>query len=55
MRLGTHDLFATSGSYQDVKVIHAVEHPEFKISRRAADIAILYLEHDVKFTGKFKF
>lgn len=52
MRLGEHDLTTTDdGPHEDIKITHVEKHSEY--SARINDIAIIYLEHDVTFTGNF--
>lgn len=50
--MGGHDRYRTGdGPHQDIKVIHTEIHPEYNASS-GTDIAILYLERDVEFTGE---
>lgn len=50
--MGGFDRLATGdGPHQDIKVIHTELHPRYDESS-GTDIGILYLQHDVKFTGK---
>lgn len=52
--MGAHDRFASGpGPHRDVKVIHIENHLDYK-TMTGSDIAILYLERDVEFTGHLK-
>lgn len=50
--MGEHDVNATDESHQDIKVAHAVGHSEFDPTFKDNDIGIVYLEHDVEFSGE---
>lgn len=53
--MGEHDVSATDdGTFQDIEVDHAVEHPEWEETFKTNDIGIVYLERDVEFTGEFE-
>lgn len=50
--MGTHDRWEKDdGPHQDVNVTHTEMHLEYK-TMSGTDIAVLYLERDVDFTGK---
>lgn len=50
VRLAEHDLTDEDTTHKDVQVIRSVRHPYY--DTYVNDIGILYLEHDVEFTGK---
>lgn len=53
VRLGEHDMRTPAdGSQQDVQVTHVLKHSGFDQEHMKNDIAVLYLKHDVNFTGK---
>ena len=52
VRLGQHDANAFELDNEDVKVIRMEKHPRFNKPFMSNDIAILYLERDVEFSGK---
>lgn len=49
--MGAHERMSFDKAHRDVTVIRAEKHPQF-IENSGTDIAILYLDEDVKFTGK---
>lgn len=52
-RLGEHDFEdSTDKGYEDVLVQRSVPHEHYDRSLMINDIALLYLEHDVRFNGK---
>lgn len=51
--MGEHDRSTTEdGEHQDIKVLRADPHDSFNSRLMINDIALVYLEHDVEFTGK---
>lgn len=55
VRLAEHDLTINSdGPHQDVIVSSVMTHNQFIPKDKINDIAVLYLQHDVDFTGKSK-
>lgn len=51
VRLGTVDKFPDEGStHVDVRIVRQKAHPNF--ANALNDIGLLFLEHDVEFTGK---
>lgn len=54
VRLGVFEISSNNDQrVQDIKVIRSEQHPDYNEQTKMNDIAILYLERDVKFTGKF--
>lgn len=55
VRLGEHDLRTTKdGQHQDIPISRAVPHNEYDTVMYSNDIAMLYLERDVEFSGEFQ-
>lgn len=56
VRLGALNISKTDEeSTEDVEIDRFVPHPEYDSKLQLNDIAIVHLEHDVKFTGKLIF
>lgn len=52
VRLGEHELGTTKdGIHQDIPVVRVKQHKSFNSYLMTDDIAIVYLERDVEFTG----
>lgn len=55
VRLGEHDKSTDDSTHVDIAVVHQKEHPEYAdFFKLLYDIALLYLKHDVEFTGELK-
>lgn len=55
VRLGEHDLSTTyDGLHQDISIDRAVPHENYDPVMLYNDIAILYLERHVQFSGEFR-
>ena len=53
-RLGEHDVRAPDdGIRDDVTIIHSERHENYNSNSKVNDIAMLYLERDVEFSGNF--
>lgn len=53
-RLGEHDIRTTSdGMHDDVIIVRSEPHAEYDQTTKIHDIAILYLEREIEFTGTF--
>lgn len=56
MRLGEHDLTTIAdGQHEDITVLDAEPHEDFNKKLMTNDIAIIYLERHVEFTGELDF
>lgn len=54
MRLGEHDLGSESDTYTvDIPVVKVAKYPQYTTKDGHNDLAILYLERDVDFSGTF--
>ena len=51
VRLGEHNLTLNDGQHLDVPIARSFPHAKFHKILKTNDIAILYLKHDVDFTG----
>lgn len=51
--MGEHDRSDDDGQHQDINVVRADPHDSFNSRLMINDIAIIYLERDVEFTGIF--
>lgn len=54
VRLGEHDLGTDDGTHQDIPIARAVPHEKYDTVNYFNDIAMLYLERDVEFSGEFR-
>lgn len=55
VRLGEYDKTTTTdGQHQDIRFSHHEIHEEFDSFLKINDIAMIYLDHDVEFTGELK-
>lgn len=56
IRLGEHDRRTTDdGQHQDIGIVRAAAHEDYSSRYMINDIAVLFLERDVEFTGEFRF
>lgn len=54
-RLGEHDVENVyDGMHDDVPIVRIKQHAEYDQTTKIHDIAILYLEREVKFTGTIR-
>lgn len=52
MRLGEHDTRTESdGKHEDISVAAVKQHPKYSSMYSIYDIGVIYLAHDVTFTG----
>lgn len=53
VRLGEHDLTSDDGMHQDVTIDLTLPHEDYDNDLLLNDIALIYLDYDVKYTGRF--